>query len=103
MRSIAIIVGRNCDLGLEYFLRLIVDCWRESGIEVQALCDPDGRVEEDLAILHVDLTSVPREYLECAQVSPRHQWACDRHLQAACQRQPRADRWRLSRSRHRQA
>lgn len=66
MMSIAIIVHRNHDLDARYFLGRIADCWRESGVDVQVLRGPDKQVAADLAILHVDLTKVPRDYLHFA-------------------------------------
>jgi len=71
MRSIAVIVGRNGELGPGYFLGRIADCWRENGADVHVLHDPEARVAADLAILHVDLTRVPRDYLECARRFPQ--------------------------------
>lgn len=49
---------------------LIADCWRQSGVEVHVLPGPDARVEADIGILHVDLTHVPADYLECARRFP---------------------------------
>lgn len=70
MRSVAVIVGRNCGLADGYFLTLIADCWRQSGVEVHVVGDPESRIAADVGILHVDLTSIPRDYLECARRFP---------------------------------
>lgn len=53
-----------------YFLRAVADVWREDGLRVTAVTDPDARVEADLAILHVDLTVVPEAHLAFARRYP---------------------------------
>ncbi len=47
----------------QYVLKGIVDVWREQGIEVTALQGKKTFVPADLAVLHVDLTVVPEDYL----------------------------------------
>lgn len=71
MTSIAVIVLRNGELGEDYLLGRIVGCWRESGMDVHLLRGPEATVDADLAILHVDLTTIPDNYLDCARKFPR--------------------------------
>jgi len=71
MTSIAVIVLRNGEVGDNYLLGRIVSCWRESGIQVHLLRGPEATVQADLAILHVDLTTIPGDYLEFARTFPR--------------------------------
>lgn len=68
MLHVAIVVHRNARLDRRlYWLQAISDCWVERGIRVSVIDDPRTRIDADLAILHVDLTVVPREYLACVQ------------------------------------
>ena len=61
---IVIIVHRNDSVGGKgYWLGPISECWRESGVRVSVISDPRVHIEADLAILHVNLTVIPREYL----------------------------------------
>jgi hypothetical protein len=61
---IAIVVHRHGSFGeASYWLGPISECWRESGIRVSVINDPRAHIEAELAILHVDLTVIPREYL----------------------------------------
>jgi len=53
-----------------YFLRDIVDVWREDGLRVTVLNGPGTRVGAPLAILHVDLTIVPEDYLRFVRNYP---------------------------------
>jgi len=71
MTSIAIIVLRNGELGDDYLLGRIASCWRESGMQVHLLRGPEATVQADLAILHVDLTAIPGDYLDLACRFPR--------------------------------
>lgn len=54
-----------------YFVREFAKLWRDQGIEVVVLRSPAERADADLAILHVDLTQVPAEYLAMARRYPR--------------------------------
>lgn len=64
MPHVAILVHRHAPLDRHgYWLQAIVEHWRESGVQVRVIDDPEQRVDADLAILHVDLTVVPRDYL----------------------------------------
>ena len=48
---------------MRYLLREIVEIWQQDGLRVSVLNGLDTRVEADLAILHVNLTMVPEDYL----------------------------------------
>jgi hypothetical protein len=68
MLHVAIIVHRLAPLRTgNYWLRAIAECWVKSGIRVSVVSDPRARIEADLAILHVDLTVTPKDYLACVQ------------------------------------
>jgi hypothetical protein len=64
MRHIVILLHRNFTFDtLRYFLCDIAAIWREQGFRVSVMHGPGACVDADLAILHVDLTVVPDEYL----------------------------------------
>ncbi|HEV8389749.1 MAG TPA: hypothetical protein VGQ35_07890 [Dongiaceae bacterium] len=68
MLHVAIVVHRHARSDpRNYWLQAISDCWVESGIRVSLIHDPETRIDADLAILHVDLTIVPRDYLACVR------------------------------------
>jgi len=68
MRHVAILVHRHAPLDRHgYWLKAIAELWQESGVRITVIDDPDRRVDADLAILHVDLTVVPRDYLAWAR------------------------------------
>ncbi|MEZ5833655.1 MAG: hypothetical protein R3D05_20990 [Dongiaceae bacterium] len=50
-----------------YWIQAISECWIERGIRVSTVFDPKTRIDADLAILHVDLTVVPQDYLACVR------------------------------------
>lgn len=54
----------------QYFLREIAEIWREQGLRVSVLHGPGPRLDADMAILHVDLTVVPDDYLAFARQYP---------------------------------
>src|SRR6185437_5329594 len=49
-----------------YWIHAISKCWIERGIRVSIVRDPNTRMDADIGVLHVDLTTTPREYLACA-------------------------------------
>lgn len=53
-----------------YFLHAIADIWREEGLRVSVLNGPGPYVDADLAIMHVDLTVVPADYLAFVRQYP---------------------------------
>lgn len=53
-----------------YMLRGVCEVWRENGLKVTVLRGIGQRVDADAAILHVDLTVVPDEYLEFLRQFP---------------------------------
>jgi hypothetical protein len=53
-----------------YFLRYIAEIWQEKGFRVSLLKGPGPRVDADLAIMHVNLTVVPDDYLAYASQYP---------------------------------
>jgi hypothetical protein len=71
MQRIAIVTHE-----LDYFdqmthmLNGVSKVWKEEGIEVIILPGPDKFVDADLAILHVDLTVIPDEYLDFVKRYP---------------------------------
>jgi hypothetical protein len=68
MPRVAIVVHPLAPLRADsYWLRALAECWIESGIRVGVVSDPKARIKADLAILHVDLTVVPRDYLACVR------------------------------------
>lgn len=71
MTSIAVIMLPNGELGEDYLLGRIASCWRESGVQVHLLRGPQATADADLAILHVDLTTIPGNYLDSARRFPR--------------------------------
>jgi hypothetical protein len=71
MPRVAIVVHRHAPLEpSNYWLRAIADCWRDRGIQVELIDAPHIRLKADLAILHVDLTKVPRSYIDCVGKLP---------------------------------
>jgi len=68
MLHIAIVTHRRARLDRRlYWLQAISGCWVERGFRVSVIDDPKTRVAADLAILHVNLTTVPQEYLACVR------------------------------------
>ena len=71
MRHITILTHPNDDFASSgYILQSVAEQWRQSGTRVTVARDPLRHLEADLAILHVDLTVVPNEYLEFMQSYP---------------------------------
>jgi hypothetical protein len=65
---VAVVVHRHARLDQRlYWLQAISECWVESGIRVGVVDDPRTRIDADIAILHVDLTKIPRDYLACVR------------------------------------
>lgn len=54
-----------------FFLREMARVWSENGFTVHVLADPSEQADADLAIMHIDLTVVPEEYLVAAERFPR--------------------------------
>jgi hypothetical protein len=63
MRHIAIVVHPHDDFACGYVLQGVADLWRQAGTKVSVVRDPLRHLDADLAILHVDLTVVPDEFL----------------------------------------
>src|SRR5262245_11077388 len=71
MLHIAILIHRHDSFDRKsYWLRPISECWRESGVRVSVINDPCVHIEADLAILHVNLTVMPWEYLASVRRYP---------------------------------
>jgi hypothetical protein len=71
MRHIVILTHPNdrfTEIG--YTLCGVAGQWRQNGTKVTIVDDPGKRVDADLAILHVDLTVVPDEYVQFMQRYP---------------------------------
>jgi hypothetical protein len=64
MRRIIILVHRDGQFDVAYFLHAIADVWQENGLQVIVQRGPGPHVEADVAILHVDLTVVPPDHLD---------------------------------------
>jgi hypothetical protein len=72
MARIAILVHRHDAFQrLNYWLRAISGSWRDRGIELKIVYGPRARADADLAVLHVDMTTVPGAYLDHASRYPR--------------------------------
>lgn len=56
---------------LTYLVRLFVPVWREMGHEVRVHGGVANLPDADLAVLHVDLTRTPQDYLAALQRYPR--------------------------------
>jgi hypothetical protein len=68
MLHAAVVVHRHARFDQRlYWLQAISACWAEDGIRVSVIDDPKTHIDADLAILHVDLTVIPREYLACVR------------------------------------
>jgi len=64
MHHIVILVHRHFTFdNSRYFLSEIIEIWQKEGLRVSVLNGLGTRVDADLAILHVDLTVVPEDYL----------------------------------------
>ena len=64
MQHIAILVHKHFRFdNMRYLMREIAEIWQEQGLHVSVLNEPDNHVDADLAILHVDMTVVPEDYL----------------------------------------
>ncbi|MGD0769774.1 MAG: hypothetical protein ABSB42_16445 [Tepidisphaeraceae bacterium] len=55
---------------MTHLLHGVCQVWRENGIKVTVLRGVGPRVEADLAILHVDVTVVPDEYIQFMRLYP---------------------------------
>jgi len=53
-----------------YFIEVIAGCWREAGHEVLFVNGLQNNIKADLAILHVNLSVVPDEYVHYAKQFP---------------------------------
>ncbi|HKY63908.1 MAG TPA: hypothetical protein VJR29_10845 [bacterium] len=53
-----------------YWMKEIAESWREAGTRVSVVRGPDEPVQADLAVLHVDLTAVPQDYLDLLRQYP---------------------------------
>ena len=64
MHHIAIIVHKHFPFdNTRYLLREIAEIWQNDGLRVSVLNGPGNHVDADLAILHVDMTVAPEDYL----------------------------------------
>jgi hypothetical protein len=65
MKHIAILTHPNDRFAEKsYALAGIAEQWRQNGMKITVVDDPEKRVDADMAILHVDLTVVPDQYLD---------------------------------------
>lgn len=70
-KTIAIVTHKHQGfLKQRYFLSEIASIWREEGIDVCVISDPETQIDADIAILHVDLTVVPHEYIALSSACP---------------------------------
>lgn len=72
MKHIVVIVHRNDRFDQrDFLLREMMNVWREDGIRVSVVSDPNEFIDADLAVLHVDLTVIPEAYRVLARRYPR--------------------------------
>lgn len=72
MPTVAILTHPNDRFAeVPYFLREMAEVWKQDGIRVEVLAGTKHRTPADLAILHVDLTVVPADYLALARSFPK--------------------------------
>ena len=72
MEHLAILVHEHDRFdGEHYLLRLLMDVWQARGIRVSIQQGCQTPVDADLAIVHVDVTKVPPEYLGAVAGCPR--------------------------------
>lgn len=57
--------------GTDYMAHLLARFWRERGHQVYLQCGTTNPPPGDLAVLHVDLTTIPQAYVEMARQYPR--------------------------------
>lgn len=57
--------------GTDYMAHLLARFWRERGHKVYLQCGTENPPPADLAVLHVDLTTVPQAYVDTARRYPR--------------------------------
>lgn len=55
----------------KYVISLMRQIWEEAGAQVVDIIGVDNHIPADLLILHVDLTQVPKSYIEFASLYPR--------------------------------
>jgi hypothetical protein len=71
-RRVVILVHRNDDFERAgYILHELAALWRDRGIQVTVARGRDELTDADLAILHVDLTRVPADYVSAVRRYPR--------------------------------
>ena len=63
MAKLALFVDRHDTFGPEYMLHQIAQVWREQGHEVVITADLDPAIEADVAINHLDRTTLPLDLL----------------------------------------
>jgi hypothetical protein len=72
MGHIAILVHKNASFeNPNYVLHAFTEIWRENGWHISVLQGPQGKIAADLAILHVDLTMIPHDYVEYLEQFPK--------------------------------
>lgn len=70
-RIVVITHEYDCFHSREYFLKLVLHSAAQKGHEIFVTASPDTFVDADLAILHVDLTITPPEYVALARRYPQ--------------------------------
>lgn len=68
---VAVYVGRCDQLPRHSLLSFLCDRWRDAGVEIAVLDDPERWVEADVAIMHVDATRRPAAYDAVLERYPR--------------------------------
>jgi hypothetical protein len=72
-REIVILIYRHGSFQKPlYLLHKIAEVWREVGMAIKIACGPDEKTTGDLAILHVDLTVAPADYVDFIRRFPAH-------------------------------
>lgn len=71
-RRVLVLVHQHGSLTAErYYMREVAELLRADGVEVVVAHGPSRCVPADLAVLHVDLTKVPPDYVRALQQYPR--------------------------------
>jgi len=72
MSHVLILVHRHDTFERErYVLHEVAAAWREQGFRVTVAPGPDQLVKADVVVLHVDLTTIPTEYVAFLRRYPR--------------------------------
>lgn len=72
MLHIAILIHRHDPYDKRvYWLKAVAECWEQNGVRVSVVRGAEAAIDADLAVLHVDLTKIPEDYLALVPRYPR--------------------------------